>query len=166
MAGLYNLTEDQQSLVEMIRDFMTNEIKPHVLEWEKEGHYPQEIIQMGIDMGLHMMQVPEEYGGMGLDTTTTALLLEEGGKIEGSYMGILRQHPAEGLPEQLLPDRAGRRLGQRRRQDHGRAQGRQVCDQRHQDVHHQRFPGQRVPGGGQRGSQQRRQGPGHLHCGA
>lgn len=88
MAGLYNLTEDQQSLVEMIRDFMTNEIKPHVLEWEKEGHYPQEIIQMGIDMGLHMMQVPEEYGGMGLDTTTTALLLEEGGKIEGSYMGM------------------------------------------------------------------------------
>ena len=57
------MTEDQQSLVELIRDFMTREVKPHVLEWEKEGHYPKEIIQMGIDMGLHMMQVPEEYGG-------------------------------------------------------------------------------------------------------
>ena len=39
--GLFNITEEQQSLVELIRDFMTKEIKPHVLEWEKEGHYPQ-----------------------------------------------------------------------------------------------------------------------------
>lgn len=88
MSGLYNITEDQQSLVEMIRDFMNREIKPHVLEWEKEGHYPREVIQMGIDMGLHMMQVPEEYGGMGLDTTTTAMMIEEGAKVESTYMGM------------------------------------------------------------------------------
>ena len=80
------MTEDQQSLVELIRDFMTREVKPHVLEWEKEGHYPKEIIQMGIDMGLHMMQVPEEYGGMGLDTTTTAMMIEEGAKVEYSIL--------------------------------------------------------------------------------
>ena len=47
--GLFNVTEEQQSLVELIRDFMTKEIKPHVLEWEKEGHYPQEIIEQGIE---------------------------------------------------------------------------------------------------------------------
>lgn len=88
MSGLYHMTEDQQSLVELIRDFMNREIKPHVLEWEKEGHYPREIIQMGIDMGLHMMQVPEEYGGMGLDTTTTAMMIEEGAKVESTYMGM------------------------------------------------------------------------------
>ena len=41
----------------------------------------------GIDMGLHMMQVPEEYGGMGLDTTTTAMMIEEGAKVESTYMG-------------------------------------------------------------------------------
>ena len=55
--GLFNVTEEQQSLVELIRDFMTKEIKPHVLEWEKEGHYPQEIIEQGIEMGLHMLHV-------------------------------------------------------------------------------------------------------------
>lgn len=88
MSGLYHMTEDQQSLVELIRDFMNREIRPHVLEWEKEGHYPREIIQMGIDMGLHMMQVPEEYGGMGLDTTTTAMMIEEGAKVESTYMGM------------------------------------------------------------------------------
>lgn len=32
MDGLYDMTEDQQSLVELIRDFMTREVKPHVLE--------------------------------------------------------------------------------------------------------------------------------------
>lgn len=88
MSGLYNRTEDQESLVELIREFMTKEIKPHVLEWEKEGHYPQEIIDQGIEMGLHMMQVPEEYGGMGLDTTTTAMMIEEGAKVESTYMGM------------------------------------------------------------------------------
>ena len=41
---------------------------------------------MGIDMGLHMMQVPEEYGGMGLDTTTTAMMIEEGAKVEYSIL--------------------------------------------------------------------------------
>lgn len=88
MSGLYNMTEDQQSLVELIRDFMAKEIKPHVLEWEKEGQYPREVIQKGIDMGLHMMQVPEEYGGMGLDTTTIAMMIEEGAKVESTYMGM------------------------------------------------------------------------------
>lgn len=88
MSGLFHMTEDQQSLVELIRDFMAKEIKPHVLEWEKEGQYPREIIQKGIDMGLHMMQVPEEYGGMGLDTTTTAMMIEEGAKVESTYMGM------------------------------------------------------------------------------
>lgn len=88
MAGLYGMTDIQQDLVSMIRDFMNKEIRPHVLEWEKEGHYPKEIIQMGIDMGLHMMQVPEEYGGLGLDTTTTAMLIEEGAKVESTYMGM------------------------------------------------------------------------------
>ena len=65
--GLFNVTEEQQSLVELIRDFMTKEIKPHVLEWEKEGHYPQEIIEQGIEMGLHMLQVPEGHHNYSYD---------------------------------------------------------------------------------------------------
>lgn len=88
MSGLFNQTEDQQSLVELVRDFMNKEIKPHVLEWEKEGHYPREVIRQGIEMGFHMMQVPEEYGGMGLDTTTTSMLIEEGAKVESTYMSM------------------------------------------------------------------------------
>lgn len=39
-------------------------------------------------MGLHMLQVPEEYGGMGLDTTTTAMMIEEGAKVESYLYGI------------------------------------------------------------------------------
>lgn len=88
MSGLYRKTEIQQDLVDLIHKFMVKEIQPHVLEWEKEGHYPPELIQKGIDMGLHMMQVPEEYGGLGLDTTTTAMLIEEGAKIESTYLGM------------------------------------------------------------------------------
>ena len=87
MRGLIHVTEEQQELVKMIRDFMRKEIAPHVLEFDEAAGYPPELIKAGIDMGLNMMQVPEEYGGMGLSTTTTAMLLEEGSMVESTYMG-------------------------------------------------------------------------------
>ena len=47
MDGLYDMTEDQQSLVELIRDFMTREVKPHVLEWKKKGIIPRRSYRWG-----------------------------------------------------------------------------------------------------------------------
>ncbi len=88
MKGLIPMTDQQKELVAMIRDFMNKEIKPHVRELEEQGGYPDHLIRMGKDMGLTVMQVPEAYGGLGLDTTTTAMMLEEGAKVESTYMGM------------------------------------------------------------------------------
>lgn len=88
MPGLFNRTEEQEELCKMIRDFMTKEIKPHVLDFEQAGGWPEQLVKMGIDMNLNVMQLPEEYGGLGLSTTTTAMMIEEGAKIESTYMGM------------------------------------------------------------------------------
>lgn len=88
MRGLIRMTGQQEELVLMIRDFMHKEIKPHVREFEEQGHYPDRLIQFGKDMGLTVMQVPEEYGGLGLSATTTAMMMEEGAKVESTYMGM------------------------------------------------------------------------------
>jgi len=88
MQGLIQMTDQQRELVAMIRDFMNKEIKPYIREFEEQGHFPDRLIQMGKDMGLTVMQVPEAYGGLGLDTTTTAMMLEEGAKVESTYMGM------------------------------------------------------------------------------
>jgi len=45
-------------------------------------------VQLGKDMGLTVMQVPEAYGGLGLDTTTTAMMLEEGATVESTFMNM------------------------------------------------------------------------------
>ena len=88
MQGLLRMTDQQAELVGMIRNFMQKEIKPHIREFEEQGQYPDRLIQMGKDMGLTVMQVPEAYGGMGLDTTTTAMLLEEGARTESTFIGL------------------------------------------------------------------------------
>ena len=86
MRGLIQVTEEQQELVTMIKKFMEKEIAPHILEFEEAGSYPPELIRAGIEMGLNVMQLPEEYGGMGLSTTTTAMLLEAGSLTESTYV--------------------------------------------------------------------------------
>jgi alkylation response protein AidB-like acyl-CoA dehydrogenase len=129
------MTEQQCELVGMIRDFMNKEVKPHIREFEEQGYYPDRLVQMGKEMGLTVMQVPEAYGGLGLDTTTTAMMLEEGAKVESTYMGMFNitnmgakivmkvgteaqkryyAPPARGRRHGLLlPDRTGHRLGRR-----------------------------------------------------
>ncbi len=87
MRGLIQMTEQQCELVGMIRDFMNKEVKPHIREFEEQGYYPDRLVQMG-RRWLTVMQVPEAYGGLGLDTTTTAMMLEEGAKVESTYMGM------------------------------------------------------------------------------
>ena len=88
MRGLIKPDGQQRELVEMVRNFMNKEIKPHVREFEEAGGYPDRLVQMGKDMGLTVMQVPEQYGGLGLSTTTTAMMLEEGSKVESTYISM------------------------------------------------------------------------------
>ena len=57
MRGLIKPDGQQRELVEMVRNFMNKEIKPHVREFEEAGGYPDRLVQMGKDMGLTVMQI-------------------------------------------------------------------------------------------------------------
>lgn len=87
MQEFLSLTTEQIDLRNMIGDFMRKEIEPHISEFEAAGGYPEHIINKGKEMGLGMLQVPVEYGGLGLDTVTTTLLMEEAAKTEASFLG-------------------------------------------------------------------------------
>ena len=63
----YLLNDDSKSLVEMMRDFGEKELKDKVAEYDKKGEFPEELVEMGKEMGLHLLEVPAEYGGSGLD---------------------------------------------------------------------------------------------------
>lgn len=105
MALLY--TEEQQELIGMVRDMVEREVKPHVAECDRKGECPVELFQPAIDMGLHMLEIPEEYGGEGMDYETTAMIFEEIAKVDAGYADTLvttfvalRNVILKGTPEQ------------------------------------------------------------------
>ena len=63
LRSIYN--EDHEAFRSMIRDFIEAEVVPYHGEWEKQGHVPREFYLRLGELGLHGINVPEEYGGAG-----------------------------------------------------------------------------------------------------
>lgn len=88
------MTEEQKEYVKMIHDFAEKEIKPNTAQWDREGHFPMEVYNKLFEMGIHLIDIPEEYGGLGLDKVTSAMIIEELGKYDA---GIAVSMAAVGL---------------------------------------------------------------------
>jgi len=73
----FALTEEQEMLVEQVRRFAEERIRPGVEERDREHRFPQEILAEMGELGLLGMLVPEEYGGAGVDPLTYVLAVEE-----------------------------------------------------------------------------------------
>lgn len=69
-------SEEHKMMQEMIQEFISNDIIDHLDEWEKNGMVSREIWKRAGELGLLCMDMPEEYGGGGLDFTFNALLIE------------------------------------------------------------------------------------------
>lgn len=83
MAQLY--TEDQQLLIETIREFGDAYIRPTVAERDANSICELSIFAPAFESGLHVLEIPEEYGGMGLDYQTGAMAFEELGYWDAGY---------------------------------------------------------------------------------
>jgi alkylation response protein AidB-like acyl-CoA dehydrogenase len=81
----FELTDEQKSFRETLRAFVEKEIAPVATEWEHSGRYPTEIVEKMKRMGLFGLTVPEEYGGLGADMVSYALVFEE---IARGWMGV------------------------------------------------------------------------------
>ncbi|SMC79764.1 acyl-CoA dehydrogenase family protein [Papillibacter cinnamivorans] len=75
-------TDEQISLLEMVKEFADKEIRPNVSQWDEKGELPLDVVNAGLDMGLHCMDVPEEYGGSGLSAKTCCMIFEELSKAD------------------------------------------------------------------------------------
>ena len=73
----YIISEDGKELLKDVRDFCINEVKEQVKEYDISGEWPKEIYDKAIEMQLHMMDVPEAYGGLGLDHIDQAAIVEQ-----------------------------------------------------------------------------------------
>jgi butyryl-CoA dehydrogenase len=80
-----NFTEEQKSLQKLVREFTSKEITPVAKKYDHEGEFPWDLFNKVVDMGLHCMPAPEEYGGPGLDAVTCAILAEELAKGDAGF---------------------------------------------------------------------------------
>jgi len=81
----FQLSPEHQLFRQTLRRFVDDEIRPVANEWEHSGRYPTEIVESMKQMGLFGITVPEEYGGLGADFVSLALVFEE---ISRGWMGI------------------------------------------------------------------------------
>ncbi len=73
----FGLTEEQQMIQQLARDFARNEIAPVAEHYDKSHEYPWPVIKKAQELGLTAMSVPEEYGGLGLSLFEEVLVSEE-----------------------------------------------------------------------------------------
>ena len=86
------LTEEQQELVKLVREFVEEQILPVATALEHRDEYPTEIVEGMKEMGIFGLMIPEEYGGLGESLLTYALVVEEIARGWMSVSGIINTH--------------------------------------------------------------------------
>jgi short-chain 2-methylacyl-CoA dehydrogenase len=118
----FELSEDHETFRKVVRDFAEREIAPHVAAWDREHHFPVDVVHAMGELGLFGLVVPEEYGGSGGDFTSLCVAIEELGRVDqsigitleaGMGLGInpILTYGTEEQKQHWLPDlAAGRTL--------------------------------------------------------
>jgi butyryl-CoA dehydrogenase len=83
----YELSPEHEQFRRSVRDFAEKEIAPFAATWDREHHFPVDVVQKMGRLGLFGLTAPEEYGGADGDFTSLCLAIEEIGRVDQS-MGI------------------------------------------------------------------------------
>src|SRR5919106_1690163 len=90
--ALLEKTDEQKAITEMVRQFVDDKILPAAEEFDHEDKFPEAIVEQMKELGLFGVTIPEDYGGMGLDLTTYAMIVEELSRGWISISGVVNTH--------------------------------------------------------------------------
>ncbi|MBH0230560.1 acyl-CoA dehydrogenase [Halobacillus yeomjeoni] len=88
----FTLTEEQEMLRKMVRDFAKNEVEPTAAERDEEERFDREIFDKMAELGLTGIPWPEEYGGIGSDFVSYVIAVEELSRVCASTGVTLSAH--------------------------------------------------------------------------
>ncbi len=88
----FRLTEAQQAVRDMVRDFALREIRPVARLYDEQGEFPWDIVRRMAPLGLLGMPFPEGCGGAGMDYVSYALALEEIARQDGGIALTVASH--------------------------------------------------------------------------
>jgi alkylation response protein AidB-like acyl-CoA dehydrogenase len=120
---LLQLSDEHLSLQKTVRDFAQKRIVPIAPEFDESGEFPMETIKQMGTMGLMGIEVPEEYGGAGMDTLAYVLTMVEVAKADASHStivsvnnslychGILKFGTEEQKQRYVVPVASGEKIG-------------------------------------------------------
>ncbi len=91
-ASYSDQTDDQRAITEMVRQFADEQIIPNAEHYDHEDCFPEPIVEQMKELGLFGVTIPEEYGGMGLDLATYAMIVEELSRGWISISGVVNTH--------------------------------------------------------------------------
>jgi len=91
-AALNTLTDEQEAIIEMVREFVDAQIIPNAEHYDGKDEYPEPIVEQLKELGLFGITIPEEYGGLGLDLTTYVMVVEELSRGWISISGVINTH--------------------------------------------------------------------------
>jgi alkylation response protein AidB-like acyl-CoA dehydrogenase len=94
------LTEQQRAVVDLARRFAADEIVPHAARWDREACFDRTVAEKLGALGFLGMMIPEEWDGLGLDTLTYLMALEEIAVADASTAVLMSVHNS--LPTQML----------------------------------------------------------------
>ncbi|MDD4692205.1 MAG: acyl-CoA dehydrogenase family protein [Eubacterium aggregans] len=81
----YLISDEAKDLLQDVKEFCENEVKEQCKEYDRTGEWPKEIYDKAIEMQLHSLEIPEEYGGPGLSRVDIAALMEEMAKADAGF---------------------------------------------------------------------------------
>jgi butyryl-CoA dehydrogenase len=81
----YLISNEAKDLLRDVHEFCEKEVKEQCKQYDRTGEWPKEIYKKAIDMQLHTLEVPKEYGGPGLDRVSVAALMEEMAKADAGF---------------------------------------------------------------------------------
>ncbi len=86
------LDDEHRALEHTLREFCKKEVRPFAGEWERSGEIPKEIVGKLGSLGLMGVCIPEEYGGVGMNTISYAIAIKEIASADGSLALMLASH--------------------------------------------------------------------------
>lgn len=89
---MYALTEDQQALVELVRDFSQAALAPNAIEWDQTKYFPVDVLRQAGELGLGGIYAREDVGGSGLSRSDAVLIFEELAKGDTTIAAYISIH--------------------------------------------------------------------------
>ncbi|WP_088013213.1 acyl-CoA dehydrogenase family protein [Gottfriedia acidiceleris] len=117
------LSEEQISVRKVVRSFVDREIIPFIKEWDEKGHFEANILKRLADLQLMGVCIPEQYGGVGMDYNTLAIVCEELERGDTAFrtavsvhtglnsMTLLQWGTEEQKKKYLIPQAEGKKIG-------------------------------------------------------